>query len=754
MKNLIRIGLLALLPFFASAQVTWPDIATQDQLRKTNARIDSLNFAISGVKPGSPVRELPDCPKGPVIEKITKITNTGASIQFDGNGVTELTYRIFSKDNIQLYTGDVKPKSSIFEIGYTYLIPSTYYLSLEGKSCKSKPFPKAPLVVPNLGTGVILPDPIKPDPGKVDNSGMPVYIAQGMPEHLDLNWRKEGDKLFVTDNSNVDLPSGYEYRYIIGGQVHLLQNPLKDYPFQNFNPSRVLKFRTKIGKVLNQWEDQPGVGYYDKDAALSFSYNTSTALSTFFFPGVKSGFIQHIPDWYNPLLSNTQWGDHAPDMKLPKGHFFVADPRSWGIEKTIKMGVTHISNFHLPWDNPSEVVRLRDAGVTYNDVPRIETIFKLEKRTNTGQLWPNNTSKDWWPNGFVSCEQAVQAANNADIEHALFIAEMSENEAWQPENEPSWLCFYTRLKDRYQERFGKRGIPFQIVHNYYHLWGERFNLDTGKGIDYYKRLLTLPASQIPTNPFSPGGPLSPTTMIVEGVYLSAPDITIAQPLEMLFHLELTKQLGYDAGVFLTGVHEWKPNNWQRYIYPEGTFYATTKAPLDPSVHIANGFLAQVFGKLFVEWGAAGKTAHRRFDKAWNPGLWLPNGSSSFQDGFPHYRKQSDTEEYYGYNGSTDLSYFSQKLFNDSFGQVEGGTSKYLKFRIDGGGWINPNEDDFVDAYFGKRGFAYARVNNGKTAWFYLNCFADNITHKIDVEMPDGRIVSEWVSGNGIHTKLI
>jgi hypothetical protein len=197
MKNLIRIGLLALLPFFASAQIAWPDVATQDQLRKTNARIDSLNFAISGVKPGNPVRELPDCPKGPVIEKITKITNTGAEIVFDGEGVYKIDWRVMDvQDTTKLHSfGTVEPTTSKFTIVYAGLAPGQYRLNLTSVLCKGSG--SRNFTVPySGGREPVTPDPATPAPTPATGSreifmnttgyGFDPYNETG----IDQQWRK------------------------------------------------------------------------------------------------------------------------------------------------------------------------------------------------------------------------------------------------------------------------------------------------------------------------------------------------------------------------------------------------------------------------------------------------------------------------------------------------------------------------------------------------------------------------------------
>jgi len=97
-----------------------------------------------------------------------------------------------------------------------------------------------------------------------------------------------------------------------------------------------------------------------------------------------------------------------------------------------------------------------------------------------------------------------------------------------------------------------------------------------------------------------------------------------------------------------------------------------------------------------------------------------------------------------------------RLYAKTFGQTDGGERAYLRFRIDGGAWITPSNfkaDELIDAYKQQRGFVLSQSKDGKTAWFYHNSFADNNWHTIDVQLPNGQVVSHRVAGNGIHAKL-
>ena len=283
-------------------------------------------------------------------------------------------------------------------------------------------------------------------------------------------------------------------------------------------------------------------------------------------------------------------------------------------------------------------------------------------------------------------------------------------------------------------------------------------------------------AEMPYSNFSPGAPLSTTNLIVEAVYLGAPDIQQAQPLDLAFKLMLFDHMGYTGGVFLAGEHEWRPNNFFENLYPEGKYYSQGKIPLDPNTVITAAFFSQVFGKVFVQWGGTGKVnAGRIFnDLTPEPTYWLPNGShemkGSYRNPDPNAERYSSwitsrdfpyTKRggagYYGYNAGTDLCRFGLQVYLDTWAKIpEDGAKNFLSYRIDNGEWIDANNqhaDDIINASVKKRGFAYSIHKAGQIAWFYINPFADNQWHDLEVRFPNGRITRNRVAGNGIHAKL-
>ncbi|MCF2487473.1 hypothetical protein [Dyadobacter sp. CY347] len=745
----------------------------------TKTQVDSIIKLSGGVITKPPVTLKP-CRVSPVITRLISFSNQGAQLQFHGEGVESIQYEVWPVlSGTPVLVDSVSPKSNIIDLDFkkSVLPNGTYTLIIKGKSCLSDKPSEIQFQIKSDQGGTTTPPVIdKPDQPVPVNGTLNRLktMTEGMDEHMKLAVRDSADVRIFTDLAPDRISPTHSYRYLVNGEIITQKNRLTNYMVSGNNPIRVVKVKLKDGiPSINQWgtqeSDYQGGGYYQRDAGELFSYNTSFAFNTFVAPGQSDskGFLNPILWNYNPDGRQISWPEIAPDMKLPAGKLWIDNWDGYTPELILSKGVTHLPHHWLPWneaDGNRQANALKQAGKTYNNVPRNEVIFKLSKLPpvvrSDGTVITDDytgdggTNKFWWPNGGFDKETAIRKADEADISDAIWIGETMENESWTPDYWDMHRHFYKRLRERYEDRFGKRGIPYEIVHNYYYLWPEPISLSRKRPASYFRDLLKRNPENLPSTPYSPGGTLASTTMVTEGIYLGAPDIQIGLIYETIFRFHINKILGLRSGVFLTGKHEYRPNNKYKYVYPEGEFYTDAKVPLDPNVHIAAGFIGQVYGNLVHEWGAPGKKSHKKFSHEWAKGLWFPNGSPFPQDEFPYY---SYTNDYYaGFDGGADLTYFSQKLYNETFGQTDRGQTEYLSYKIDGTNWILPDQaygQEIVSAYDQKRGFVYSQRKDGKIAWFYLNSYADNNWHKLEVRFPNGQTKTFKVSGNAIHARL-
>jgi len=688
---------------------------------------------------------LPECDRGPDIWDVLDITSTGAVIQFDGENVTQALVQIFNQAGAPVFSETIKPASNLIQVSFGKILPAGRYVaSMKALNCTGSG--TRPFTIAEGGTGS---EPVIP-PAPPVAAGL-YTLAKGMDTHMKLVTSQTSQGVLVTDESDPGIRPGYEYRYLVGGDLISQATPLKNYLVAGFNPFRIWKVMVKTGgRSVVYWGDKD---WQDPEMGQGYTYNNSYAFQTFIYSRAQdpAGFLNHIPQGFDPARQVSQWADLAPDMKLPAGHVWIAAPQYPDHMKVIRKGVTHLPHHLLPWapegQPQTEVERLKSLGLTYNNVPRLEHIMNLSRQPGESIYNPAGYDERWWPNGALTKEQAIAKADQADISDAIFIGETEESPAHFPSGDRMWFYFWDRIRQRMDEKWLPKGIQPLICHNYY-----VFGYQMPETRQLAKAQMKLSPAQLPATDYSPGGSLSRTNLITEAIYLGAPDQQKDQLYNTIYKFSLWHNMGYTAGAFLFGVHEDRPNNAYQYNYKEGTFYVQDKIPLDPALHIANGFISQVFGDLFTEWGGKGRTDNNYFQLGFD-GLWFDKGSDQGRQKFPIDKKGP---VYYGYSGSEDLSYFSQKLFNDTYGQTDQGQRAFLKHRIDGGAWINPEQDginEVIDAKFDARGFVHSQTKNGKTAWFYVNSYADNKAHTLDVFLPSGRTVTHQVAGIGIHVKI-
>lgn len=599
-------------------------------------------------------------------------------------------------------------------------------------------------------------------------------MTKGLDDHLKLTKRTEGDIDYISDVSNVSLDDAYEYRYMVNAEVITGKSKLKDYPVPRINGLRVWKMKTKVGlDSVNRWEDADG-GYYDRDAGQSFSYNVTASFETgvYIATSEDNEFESHVSTKYDPSLQMPQWADISRDIKLSKDRVFFLNRGDWPMDLVMRKGVTHISHYHIPRPNGDETLamQMKRDGDTYSDVQTMPQIFNLP---DSGvDEWVDGYNKRYWPHGGLTDEEVKQQLSRYSLTDRLWIGETMENRWFIGSDKSFWNPFYAGIRKLQNELFDSKGMKSYLCHNYFMFWPAPYHINQSSP-ESIKKLFRTPIDQLPRTNFSPGGSLSTTNLIVEAVYLAAPDIQQFTIYDSILKLNIIRYMGYESGIFATARHEWRGNNFFETKYDDGKYYEKGKIPVDPNVLFAYSYLSQVYGKVFVEWGGIGKSDEgRTYNKrTFEPTLWYRNGATSpdvsyenpdKNDMFPYISSPNFPHAvdngvgYYGYDAGTDISQFGLDLWDSTWGSLEGGKELYLKFRIDGGSWVSPvNEwiDDVINANTNKRAFVNSKNKDGKICWFYLNPYADNKWHTLEVELPNGTVVSHKVAGNGMHIKM-
>ena len=729
-----------------------------------------MQQAIKDAKLGSivtpPVIKIPDCNCGLKLVNIVETKSTSVKFNFYGCGDIQDIYYFIIQGSDTLRKGNVVPVNDKPTVSFTDLPQGDYKFAIRGKSCISALSESKGFTIPKL-TGEVTPPVVVPPAVQHGTPNDAKWISQGLSDHLNLSFTRADTGFLITDLATFSPESNYDFWYFVNGQIVKQTTPLKNFKYQSFSPIQVLKMQGRKGlDTFNRWEGWND-GYYSTDAGHVFSYNVTAGHYTGIFQNGNNSFFNPIPANYDPDIKSAQWADVVNPFKLQTGHALVANRGEWTAEKVFEKGVSYISVFDFPQNSNDQIEAYRYAGKTYSGVVRPESFLGLNP--SGPDNWVDGYNTRYWPNGPLSETDAVNKARGFAL-HALTINETEEGSSYMPKDRAMWGYFYKEVRRRQIEHFESRGIKSYLAHNYFSL-----------GLpDLQNTHDRSAAKQTALNPAASGaygfwidGSLKDNNLVCIAVYLNAPDLTIGVLYDEAYKMLTTKAARADLNtmVFLQSTREWRPNNLLRVDYPEGKYYMYEKIPLDPNIIIGSSFLAQVFGKGIVEWGGAGKqTGIKKMTVLWRDGLWFhgnataPTGqygdngkykSYSNDPGFPYATVNNDYQSPYTFG--LDGVAFGSRMYAETFGKVEGGAQTCLRFRVDNGPWVNPSStvvENVVDAWFDKRPIVVAQEKDGLTAWFYLNPFADNLAHKLDVILPNGQAVTETVSSSGIHAKLL
>jgi hypothetical protein len=235
--------------------------------------------------PVDPTQPLPNCSAGPTILTIVNPTQTGLTATFHGNGVTQIGWWITnaSTPNIKLRTGQITPTSSTVNLSYPGIPDGNYNLHFYGVLCtgmSDKTF------TVTTSTGPTDPTPVDPDPDPEEPNVTARIVYQGQTTIMNLQFTGSSKNWIINDIATYPLNSGYEWTYVIGGEIIKRNTPLSNYSYQNNNPGRIVKMQGKIGlDSFGKWiaDCNQNTYYYDCAAGVFMQGNVSGAYATFIF---------------------------------------------------------------------------------------------------------------------------------------------------------------------------------------------------------------------------------------------------------------------------------------------------------------------------------------------------------------------------------------------------------------------------------------------------------------------------------------
>jgi hypothetical protein len=705
------------------------------------------------------------CPAGPLIQSIYNIATTGITSQFHGNGVTLLTWKIIDSSNQTIRTGQIAPSSPILNIGFSSPIAAgDYKLRLDGVNCTG--FSEKTFTLSGGGGGT--------DPPIPSGTIVPKVVVKGLAEHMDIVVSGTGTSKTLTDNADFTPPSGYEFRYWINDQVVKQSTRLVNFPWPSNVPVMIYKMQIKpsIGDITI-WGYKEG--WQDPTAGAVFSHNTTCAFTQIVFDDENSG--------YNPTKQTVQWMDYLPDMPATDNGIWVAPKGSLNtIAQLVAKGVTTFSNYAISDLPSSEENALINAGKTYNEAVKTPQQLILPDRgagqwVPIGLVWPNvwHTQFFDYVNGQaepLTYQQGFDKGNQYTVAHRITIFENSENVHAISDHWSFWKPYYENLTSRAQARFP--GL-WRIAHNYF--TGAVANYPEGvpsfnDKINAYglrpgnlgdnsrtqaKAFLTAPLSDWPSSQMSPGGNLETVNSACYGIYSGSVDQTRHNPYRMMYMGHLTHKAGKYLFAFMQEVYEWHPNNYVEVRYPTGKFYLMDKMAHSQAQLYNIALISRVFLDGFIPFGAKPKTGENyNFQREYVQGMWYPNGATTPQDpnSFPYWTPPGGGPVY-PTDGFEDGIARGMYAYYQTFMQTHGGTKQFLRYRLNGGNWVeaqNNNLFDVIDAFYDQRAIVYSEVKNGKLAVMYLNPYADGSIKTLEYQY-NGVTYSMQVASIQAHVKL-
>lgn len=743
------------------------------------------------------------CLEGPTLLSILSFNNTSLKFRFHGNAVYAIIWQILDTDSnvvvegnqaiTQLVNGVEQP---IFSPGnepsitFPSLGVGTYTFAIQGGSCSS---------AISTGTFTITTPGVTPSPtpSKTPNftptpsntPGLPPevitanVISRGKPDHMNIDVTGTPGAWIINDLATMTPQSGYEFWYLINNYVIKRSTRLTNLSWNSNTPLTIYKMMGKLGlDTFNRWQNEgSGEGYYDANAGASFSNNSSIAYTIVRFVDGDSG--------YDPELAIPQWMDYLDDMPNNDSDIWVMPLGPLDtVENLANKGVTTFDKYDIGRLGTTAVNDLMNAGRTYDRVPKTFDQLSLPDPGGATQwvaapgyplyfpyVWNNLMFQA--PVGAtepLTVAQGAEKGNSYGAGHAVIIWENSEQYFAVGEQWAFWRTYYEALTSRLTGKFGNH---WRMAHNYFTGLGGRYPVapeyyskinsygEAPMTLGYstrqqHKNFITAPFSDWPQTPLMQGQNMETVNMSCFGIYLGAPDMTVDVPYRQIFSHYFSNVYSKYQIVFIQEFYEWRPNNFREVVFPEGRFYFPTKIPHGFGDLINYAFLSRTFGDGLIPFIGGGKrnTDWRWYRQYYEGSLWYPTGSSTPAnlDTFPYWSQNNG--ENFPSVGFEDGLAEGMSLYFKTFGEVQGGSKYFLRFRIDGGTWISPSSTymyDLVDAYFDKRGIVFAQVLGNKMAVFYLNPYADTNTHVVDFEHPTNPALTYTLNVHStmVHAKL-
>jgi hypothetical protein len=484
-------------------------------------------------------------------------------------------------------------------------------------------------------------------------------------------------------------------------------------------------------------------------------------------------WLEPIADNYDPSTQQAQWVDILPPVTLPAGKVWIMSRgNTWTAAQLLAMGCTHVTKFDISGLPGAQRDAILNAGKGYNDPMGNLTAqqYNLPDRgagvwVPPGANWPFifNTQFFDYVTGQTEPLTVQQGTEKGDLQstgYAIIIWENAEQNHAISDHWPFVRAYF----DKFMPRLLARHPHAKVGNNYFSGLGGNIELMGRTNAKLWMRKnpntwnSDRPSGALgyPLGQMLPGGTLEKTNLSCFPWYVGQPETVYKKFFNMIFSAGLNHKAGKFLVSFVQGIGEWRPNNFYKIVFPEGTLYRKDRLPINPNYVYSMALISFIWMDGLIAYQFDTKRTDKNLVRKYSEGsLWFDgSGNQQSLDSFPHWVDEG-AGYYTSYTGISDVSAMAVGHYAQTWALTEGGTRYFVDFRIDGGSWItalNAELDDVVDAQIDQRGICAVRIKDGKMSVFYQDPYANNTSKILEFRHPtdSGITYTQTVSTCIVH----
>jgi hypothetical protein len=491
-------------------------------------------------------------------------------------------------------------------------------------------------------------------------------------------------------------------------------------------------------------------------------------------------WLEPIADNWDPSTQQAQWVDILPPVTVPASKtWHMTRGNTWTASQMLAAGCTHVTKFDISGLPDAQRNAIINAGKAYNDPMGNLTAQQYNLPDRGAGVWRPPGAE--WPNIFndqffdyvpgqtepLTPQQGTEKGNLQSTAYNIVIWENAEQNHAISDHWSFVRAYFEAFIPRMVAKWGANN--FRVANNYFSgIGGSIDNMGRTNAKLWMRKSPSLwnsdrPSGSLgyPSGQMLPGGTLELTNLSCFAWYVGQPDTVFKKFFNLIFAAGLNHKAGKFLVSFVQGISEWRPNNFYKYVYPEGLLYKKDRVPVNPNYVYSIAIVSFIWADGLIAYLFDTRRGDKNVVRKYSEGaLWFPTGASTPQslDQFPHFVEEG-AGYYTTFTGIADVTAMGVHNYVQSWVPTEGGTRYFCDFRLDGGSWVtaqNAELDDVVDAHLDERGICAVRILGGLMSVFYMDPFANNTSKILEFKHPTNPTITytQTVSTCIAHVCLI